>query len=95
MPSTLDKLKALNDKLEAKLTQQNVSAAKKGTALKTRTRNASENVDKPSLSYSELADMLIAHLHIDTGAEPIRTENIKKVSKLYVDLGINEKAPEI
>jgi len=95
MPSTLDKLKALNDKLEAKLTQQNVSATKKGAALKTRTRNAPENVDKPSLSYSELADMLIAHLHIDTEAEPIRTDNIKKVSKLYVDLRINEKAPEI
>ncbi len=97
MASTLDKLKALNDKLEAKLTKQDEGSNKKSSAAKTRTRSTKKDdeVEKKQLSHTELAETLLKCLNIDEKAEPVRGENMKRVSKLYVDLGINEKAPDI
>jgi hypothetical protein len=97
MSNTLDKLKALNDKLEAKLTQQDNTTADKTTKSKTRKRASKKKDDenKIQLSHTELADTIIGYLHIDARSEPVRAENIKRVAKLYVALNISEKAPDI
>lgn len=100
MSSTLDRLKALNNKLDAKLTKQSTDKKSKSTASRSRSKTASpENSESDNdivqVSHTELADTLIKHMNINVSQEPVRTENLKRVAKLYLELGINEKAPDI
>jgi len=100
MSTTLDKLKALNDKLDAKLTEQvKTSDGKKETPKSTTrtTRKTKKEPKEPEVkpSSSELADQLIRHMEIDPAQEPVRVENLTRVVELYVALNIYEKAPEI
>ncbi len=100
MSSTLDRLKALNDKLDEKLTKQSVSSRNKNISSKPHSKSAASTENdadnqKLHLSHTELADTLIKHMNIDVSKEPVRAENIKRVAKLYVELQINEKAPDI
>jgi hypothetical protein len=101
MASTLDKLKALNDKLEAKLTRQDGATNGNKNTSKTRKRggaNSSEkrtNEQKVQLSHENVAKTLIKYMNVDAYAEPTRADNLKRVAKLYVDLGIAEKAPDV
>jgi hypothetical protein len=101
MSSTLDKLKALNDKLEAKLTAQEQDTQKSGATSKTRSRKSAtgsgkkEPVAAPAISFVELGKTLIRHMGFDAPTEPIRAENLQRVAELYVKLAIHEKAPDI
>ncbi len=99
MSSALDKLKALNDKLEAKLTAQETEEKKSSGSTKTRSgRTAAskkEAASAPALSFEELGEILINHMGVDRSREPIRVENLLRVAQLYVELGIHEKAPQI
>ncbi len=100
MSTTLDKLKALNDKLDAKLTEQikTTDGTKDGSKTSSRTsrrtkKEPKEPEEKPS--SEALAKQLIGHMGIDPALEPIRVENLTRVVELYVALNIYEKAPEI
>jgi multidrug resistance efflux pump len=95
MSSTLDKLKALNDKLEAKLSAQEQENQKGSSASKTRTRKTSAKQKTATVSFVELAKILIKQMAFETASEPIRAENLQRVAELYVKLGIIEKAPQI
>ncbi len=99
MSSALDKLKALNDKLEAKLTAQEAGEKKSSSSTKTRSARTAasqkEAASAPALSFEELGEILINHMGVDRSREPIRVENLLRVAQLYVELGIHEKAPQI
>jgi len=96
MSSALDKLKALNDKLEAKLSEQE---KKKKTATARRSRKATtakkeaEKVAAPS--FEALGEDLIKLMKVGPATDPIRVENLRRVAQLYVKLSIYEKAPDI
>ncbi len=96
MSSALDKLKALNDKLEAKLSEQekNKKAATTRRSRKTSTaKKEAEKVTPPS--FEALGKDLVKFMKVDPTTEPIRVENLKRVAQLYVELTIYEKAPDI
>jgi hypothetical protein len=99
MSSALDRLKALNDKLEAKLTAQEHEAHKSATPKK-RSRKSSASSKKntpviPVPSLEELGGILVRCMGFDPASEPIRDENLLRVAELYIKLGVYEKAPEI
>jgi hypothetical protein len=102
MSTTLDKLKALNDKLDAKLSanikddsgQKTAPVPSKKTAQKSRKKpEKTSEEEKPSAEA--LSDQLMRHMQIDLATEKIRAENLMRIVELYVKLGIYEKAPEI
>jgi len=100
MSTTLDKLKALNDKLDAKLTEQikTTDGTKETPKSTTRTtRKTKKEPKEPEVkpSSDELAKQLIRHMEIDPVQEPVRVENLTRIVELYVDLNIYEKAPDI
>jgi len=102
MSDTLDRLKALSDKLEVKLASktdiaENVEAVPSETVEKTPQEkpevlsNAEESVEG---EHAKLAERIIAHMSIDPKSEAVRAENIYKVAALYLSLNIKEKAPD-
>ena len=100
MSSALDRLKALNDKLEAKLTAQEHEAQKSAAAPKKRSRKSASSAkaaapEIPVPSIEELGATLIRCMAFDPVSEPIREENLLRVAELYIKLGIHEKAPDI
>ncbi len=100
MSTTLDKLKALNDKLDAKLTEQIKASDGKKESPKSTTRTTRKTKKEPKEpevkpSSDELAKQLIRHMEIDPVQEPVRVENLTRIVELYVDLNIYEKAPDI
>lgn len=102
MSSTLERLKALNDKLESKLskksdktlgdskkpspTMENSSKAEPKTIVETESSNSTE--------YTSLANKIINRMHIDDIVEPIRAKNIYRIAQLYQTLNIDAKAPD-
>ena len=96
MSSALDKLKALNDKLEAKLSEQE-KKKKAATARRSRktaaAKKEAEKVAPPS--FEALGEDLVRLMKVDPATEPIRVENLRRVAQLYVKLSIYEKAPDI
>ena len=102
MSSTLERLKALNDKLEAKLskkgnetlvdskklspTMENSSKAEPKTIVETESSNSTE--------YASLAKKIINRMNIDDTVEPIRAKNIYRIAQLYQTLSIDVKAPD-
>ncbi len=104
MSTTLDKLKALNDKLDAKLTAKsrgelplNEGAQTGQKTSKTRSKKAAEEAipeaNRPT--REEVALILLAHLGVDSDDDPVRAENLERVADLYLKLGIIDKAPEV
>jgi len=99
MSSALDRLKALNDKLEAKLTAQeqetrkNASTSKKRSGKSAAAKSSTPEIPIPSVE--ELGQKLIQCMKFDPDSDPIRKENLLRVAELYVQLGIHEKAPDI
>jgi len=96
MSSTLDRLKALQDKLDAKLSEQE---NKKNSASQKRSRksaSAKKDAEKAAPpSFEELGKNLLAFMKVDPATEPVRVENLQRVAQLYVELSIHEKAPRI
>jgi len=94
MSNTLDRLKALNNKLEVKLANK----ADKATVLKEKSINtvndSSHKESNISEDYILLAERIISLMKIDTKTEKIRVQNIYKVAQLYLKLNIQEKAPD-
>jgi hypothetical protein len=99
MSSALEKLKALNEKLEAKLSAQERDKSSTASRRSGRTRSSSRAAKSapeiPSVSFEELGENLIRLMEVDPAAEPIRSANLMRVAELYVKLGIIEKAPHI
>jgi hypothetical protein len=95
MSSALDKLKALNDKLEAKLSAQEQENKKGSSVSKTRARKTAAAQKVATVSFVELGKILVKQMAFDTTTEPIRTKNLQRVAELYVKLGVIEKAPQI
>ncbi len=96
MSSALDKLKALNDKLEAKLSEKEKQKKAAATRRSRKTASAKKEVEKTAPpSFEELGNNLIQLLNVDPETEPVRVENLKRVAQLYVELAIYEKAPDI
>ena len=96
MSSALDKLKALNDKLEAKLSEKEKQKKATATRRSRKTASAKKEVEKAAPpSFEELGNNLIQLLNVDPETEPVRVENLKRVAQLYVELAIYEKAPDI
>jgi len=105
MSSALDKLKALNDKLEAKLTQENKTIEKPAAQTKKPSDEKPKSIPKTSkekpekivekVSDAELAKTLVNLMGFDANAEPVRAENLQRVAALYTKLKIIDKAPDV
>lgn len=83
MSSNLDRLKALNSKLEEKNRAKNTQAA-----LEPKTEKSAENT-KIIQSESQTKNAAMTH-----GSKSVREENINRVKKLYEKLHIFEKSPD-
>jgi len=102
MSNTLDRLKALSDKLEVKLANKTEEVPKKTEspsekakpAPKKETKPAEKVVSESSGDHVALAESIITAMSIDVKAEEVRAQNIYKVAQLYLSLNINEKAPD-
>ncbi len=102
MSNTLDRLKALSDKLEVKL----ASKTDEATTIEEKPSKVVEKAPKkePKVSpatavdtegdHGTLAESIIARMSIDAKAEEVRAQNIYRVAKLYLKLNIQEKAPD-
>jgi hypothetical protein len=111
MNDTLERLKALNSRLEEKLSEKKHAGEKetnkpeslpetemqRQTAGKT-VRRPREN-DFIDTSVPEKAGnqalLLLKLLRIDTEAEPVRVQNLERLSQLYLKLEIEKKVPDI
>jgi hypothetical protein len=102
MSNTLDRLKALSDKLEVKLaskTDDAVSVEEKPSKVVAKAPKK-EPETTPAIEtdtvgdHTVLAKSIIARMSIDTKAEEVRAQNIYRVAKLYLKLNIQEKAPD-
>ncbi len=102
MSNTLDRLKALSDKLEVKLANKTEEAPKKTEVPSEKAKPAPKKESKPAAKAASessgdhvaLAKSIIAAMSIDVKAEEVRAQNIYKVAQLYLSLNINEKAPD-
>lgn len=102
MSSTLDRLKALNDKLEVKLSEKtNIEASKetlKSTVKSTTRQNKSTKVEEPKIKeiedYRSITKKIIIQLSIDEKIEETRVKNLYRIAELYQKLNIHEKAPD-
>jgi len=103
MSNTLDRLKALSDKLEVKLANKsNLSTAETSETQLKETQTAQNSTQSPSDKrisqtagdHTKLAESIINVMQIDAKTEAVRAENIYRVAELYLKLNIQEKAPD-
>ena len=102
MSNTLDRLKALSDKLEVKLANKTEipSASQEMPSKKTESAPKKEVMPAEKVKVSNegnhaaLAKSIIKIMSIDEKAEGVRAQNIYRVAQLYLGLHINEKAPD-
>ena len=102
MSSTLERLKALNDKLESKLSKksdQTLGDSKKPSptiekSSKVEPVEIDETEKTNSTEYVDLAKKIIKRMGIDDVVEPIRAKNIYRIAQLYQTLSIDAKAPD-
>ena len=106
MSNTLDRLKALSDKLEVKLANKTETAptvpdSKLPPSGKTEEKSSKESVpakkeetDTATGDHLALAESIISAMGIDTKEEEVRAKNIYRVAALYLTLQINDKAPD-
>ncbi len=102
MGNTLDRLKALNDKLEVKLANKvETEVAPQASSGEKPEREVSE--PNPATQKIEmttagdpivLAKSIIAIMDINIQEEEVRVENIYRIAALYLALEINKKAPD-
>ena len=102
MSNTLDRLKALNDKLEVKLANKvETEVAPQASSGEKPEREVSE--PNPATQKIEmttagdpivLAKSIIAIMDINIQEEEVRVENIYRIAALYLALEINKKAPD-
>jgi len=116
MNNTLDRLKALNSKLEKKLSEKKKSgsetAKKQPVTVKTGSpkkeapvKRVEKGVDRSSEpipvteerggDYALLHQRLLTHLKIDAASEPVRSENLARLTELYLKLNIEKKVPNV
>jgi len=102
MSNTLDRLKALSDKLEVKLANK-VDVPKKEEvkphpveekSVKTKAVTTLETPVTSSGDHDKLAVSIISVMHIDAQKEEVRAQNLHRVAELYLKLSIHEKAPD-
>jgi len=106
MSNTLDRLKALSDKLEVKLANKTETAP---TAPNSQPSPSGKTEERPSKEamptkkeaaatdiggHLALAESIISTMGIDAKEEEVRAKNIYRVAALYLTLQINEKAPD-
>ena len=102
MSNTLDRLKALSDKLEVKLANkinepeipEEQSSQDKKNSITRETIAAPEVLGSMEGDHVVLAERIISLMKIDAATEEVRAQNIYKVAQLYLKLTINEKAPD-
>jgi len=102
MSSTLERLKALNDKLESKLSKKSdktLGDSKKPSptiekSSKVEPVKIDETEKTNSTEYVDLAKKIIKRMGIDDVVEPIRAKNIYRIAQLYQTLSIDAKAPD-
>ena len=102
MSSTLERLKALNDKLESKLSKKSdktLGDSKKPAPIiekssKVEPIEIDETENTNSTKYVDLAKKIIKRMGIDDIVEPIRAKNIYRIAQLYQTLSIDAKAPD-
>ena len=106
MSNTLDRLKALSDKLEVKLANKTETApavpdSKLPPSSKTEEKPSKESMPAKKEEtgaatgdHLALAESIISVMGIDTKEEEVRAKNIYRVAALYLTLQINEKAPD-
>jgi len=98
MSDTLDRLKALNNKLEEKLTTTEEPMVKV-----TRPKPVDVSLDEEeivdsgiedSIECARIAQSIIKYMDIDEKQDETRAANIHRVAQLYKKLEIDEKAPD-
>jgi hypothetical protein len=102
MSNTLDRLKALSDKLEVKLAnkvdvpekEEQKPLPVKEKPVKTKTVTTLETPVTRSGDHDKLAESIISVMHIDVDKEEVRAQNLHRVAELYLKLSIQEKAPD-
>jgi len=97
MSDTLDRLKALNDRLEEKLVVTDDSKSSKKNTSTTVVVEEEEIVDSgidDSIECATIANKIIIEMNIDEKLESTRASNIHRVAQLYKKLSIDEKAPD-
>ena len=102
MSNTLDRLKALNSKLEIKLSQKenrDLSEVAQNGKLEDPKPNTSVEVEQQPIVVEEsssktLAENIIKLMSIDEKLEKTRANNIYRIAELYRKLDIDEKAPD-
>jgi len=112
MNNTLDKLKALNSKLDRKLSEK-LRQASGGSTTPSTVESTRSNLDDqlskraktPIVSIADvdkhqepeepLHQRLLSCLSIDANIEPVRSDNIYRLSDLYLKLQITKKVPRI
>jgi len=102
MSNTLDRLKALSDKLEVKLANKTEVPSSLPDTPPVKAKQEPKKETKPVRNvgietkgnHVALAKSIIALMSIDMKAEEVRAQNIYKVAQLYLSLNINEKAPD-
>ncbi len=105
MSNTLDRLKALSDKLEVKLANKTETASEIPDPQPLLLNKTEKKLPKEVLSAKKekaavatgrhlgLAESIISTMGIDVKEEEVRAKNIHRVAALYLTLQINEKAP--
>jgi len=104
MSNTLDRLKALSDKLEVKLANkteqpqteapQESKSVPKSTPKEPAAPVQEETRSESGADHTKLAEHIIGLMGIDTQEEKVRVQNIHKVAELYLKLDIQQKAPD-
>jgi len=102
MSDTLDRLKALSDKLEVKLASRIETSEKvdKKPLSTESTISPVESIATPEAvsvtvgDHSALAKDIISVMTINPQKEEVRAANIHRVAELYLKLNIQEKAPD-
>ncbi len=102
MSNTLDRLKALSDKLEVKLAnkvdvpekEEQKPLPVKEKPVKTKTDTTFGTPVSSSGDHDKLAESIISVMHIDVDKEEVRAQNLHRVAELYLKLSIQEKAPD-
>ena len=102
MSNTLDRLKALNDKLEVKLANkvETVVAPQASSGEKPEREVSEPNPATQKIEMTTagdpivLAKSIIAIMDINIQEEEVRVENIYRIAALYLALEINKKAPD-
>ena len=94
MSDTLDRLKALNDRLELKLSNISDTVSYGGESADATSVTLAEEIQNEEIRCEELADSILEKMSIDLETESVRAKNIHTVAKLYRRLSINDKAPD-